>query len=100
MSHTIVLCQPTKQKSTRIYSDYETLAEAMDGICQMYETRLKQTNPKATDIQYDVADLLHFVDTLADLSMLVFDPTTRLYKPFGRDWVKNKVYAHLRRQAM
>lgn len=43
--HTIVLTQPTKLKSTRTYADYETLSEALDGVCQIYETRLKQENP-------------------------------------------------------
>ncbi|KAJ9458879.1 Protein enhancer of rudimentary [Diplonema papillatum] len=99
MSHTILLCQPTPQKSSRIYSDYESLDEAMSGVCQMYETRLKQENPKAADIQYDVADLLHFVGTLTDMSVLIFDVTTKVYKPFGRDWIKNQVYAHLKKQA-
>ena len=32
-------------KSTRTFSDFETVADAMNGICQLYEQRLKQMNP-------------------------------------------------------
>eukprot|EP00756_Hemistasia_phaeocysticola_P026655 Hpha_TRINITY_DN16076_c0_g6::TRINITY_DN16076_c0_g6_i1::g.119087::m.119087 len=99
MSHTIVLCQTSKAKSSRIYSDFETLNDALDGVCQMYETRLKQQNPVKKHLEYDIGDLLKFVDSLTDLSLLVFDNATKLYRPYGRDWVKNKVFQHLRRQA-
>eukprot|EP01061_Rhynchopus_euleeides_P006266 TRINITY_DN15338_c0_g1_i1.p1 TRINITY_DN15338_c0_g1~~TRINITY_DN15338_c0_g1_i1.p1 ORF type:complete len:117 (+),score=40.28 TRINITY_DN15338_c0_g1_i1:50-352(+) len=99
MSHTILLCQPSSQHSSRIYSDYETAEEALDGVCKMFEARLKQENPGATDLQYDVADLMDFIDSLTDISLMVFDQNTKLYRPFGKDWVKNKVYAHLKRCA-
>jgi hypothetical protein len=36
---------PTASKSTRTFSDFETVADAMNGICQLYEQRLKQLNP-------------------------------------------------------
>ena len=32
-------------KSTRTFSDFESVADAMNGICQLYEQRLKQMNP-------------------------------------------------------
>ena len=43
--HTIVLLQETASKSTRTFSDFESVADAMNGICQLYEQRLKQMNP-------------------------------------------------------
>eukprot|EP01060_Flectonema_neradi_P032973 TRINITY_DN538_c5_g1_i1.p1 TRINITY_DN538_c5_g1~~TRINITY_DN538_c5_g1_i1.p1 ORF type:complete len:108 (+),score=0.84 TRINITY_DN538_c5_g1_i1:55-378(+) len=98
-THTVVLCQPTREISSRIYSDYERTEDSLDGIVQMYETRLKQENPRASDIQYDLVDLLNFIDSLTDISVLVLEPSTKLYKPYGRDWIKNKVYSHIKRQA-
>eukprot|EP01004_Peranema_trichophorum_P001566 NODE_11931_length_425_cov_9.771523_g11273_i0.p1 GENE.NODE_11931_length_425_cov_9.771523_g11273_i0~~NODE_11931_length_425_cov_9.771523_g11273_i0.p1 ORF type:complete len:118 (-),score=22.32 NODE_11931_length_425_cov_9.771523_g11273_i0:70-375(-) len=98
--HTIVLTQATKNKSTRQYADFETLAEALDGVCQMYETRLKQENPDARNITYDIRDLLGFLDSLADLSCMVWTEDIRAYKPYGKEWIKQKVYQHLRKQAM
>ena len=35
----------TASKSTRTFSDFETVGDAMNGICQLYEQRLKQMNP-------------------------------------------------------
>eukprot|EP00906_Rhabdomonas_costata_P006604 RCo009613 len=96
--HTIVLVQPLKNKATRTYADYETLAEALDGVCQIYETRLKQDNPQFRNITYDITDLLTFLDNIADLSCLVWSDDIRAYKPFGKEWIKQKVYQHLRKQ--
>jgi len=98
-SHTIVLTQPTKLKSTRTYADYETLSEALDGVCQIYETRLKQENPTFNNITYDISDLLAFLDSITDLSCLVWSEDARAYKPYGKEWIKQKVYQHLRKQA-
>ena len=86
---------------------------------KQYEARLKQENPGVTDLQYDMADLvcapspstndhplpphpfpqLAFIESLTDLSLMIFDQSTRLYRPFGKDWVVNKVYSHLRKCA-
>lgn len=38
----------------------------------MYEARLKELNPGVTNITYDVADLFAYIDSLTDLSMLVY----------------------------
>jgi hypothetical protein len=35
----------TASKSTRTFSDFESVGDAMNGICQLYEQRLKQMNP-------------------------------------------------------
>lgn len=97
--HTIVLTQTTKDSKTKHYADYETLSAALDGICMAYELRLKQENPGSTSITYDISDLLAFLDRLADLSCLVWNDQLRAYRPFGRDWIKGKIYQQLRRQA-
>lgn len=39
--HTIVLAQFTEDKNTRTFLDYESVPEALDGICQLYEQSLK-----------------------------------------------------------
>eukprot|EP01004_Peranema_trichophorum_P000990 NODE_11140_length_470_cov_28.135447_g10485_i0.p1 GENE.NODE_11140_length_470_cov_28.135447_g10485_i0~~NODE_11140_length_470_cov_28.135447_g10485_i0.p1 ORF type:complete len:103 (-),score=4.30 NODE_11140_length_470_cov_28.135447_g10485_i0:105-413(-) len=97
--HTIVLTQPTTNPATRSYADYETVSDAMDGVCQIYETRLKQENPQFRNITYDITDLLTFLDHLTDLSCLVWSDDIRAYKPYGKEWIKQKVYQHLRKQA-
>ena len=49
----------------------------MDGVCQMFEKRLKELNPQMRSITYDINDLYHYIDVLPDLSALVFAPGAR-----------------------
>lgn len=69
------------------------------GVCQMFEKRLKEIYPNLKDITYDISDLYNYIDALADLSALVFDPSTNTYAPHNKDWVKKKAFAHLKKQA-
>ena len=69
--HTILLVQ-TGAVSTRTFSDYETVPAAMDGVCGMFEKRLKALNPSMRQITYDINDLFTFIDSLPDLSALVY----------------------------
>ncbi|XP_048186468.1 enhancer of rudimentary homolog [Perognathus longimembris pacificus] len=98
-SHTILLVQPTKRPEGRTYADYESVNECMEGGCKMYEEHLKSMNPNSTSITYDVSQLFDFIDNLADLSCLVYRADTQTYQPYNKDWIKEKIYVFLRRQA-
>ena len=69
--HTILLVQAGAVGS-RTFSDYETVSAAMDGVCAMFEKRLKSLNPSMRQITYDINDLFTFIDSLPDLSALVY----------------------------
>jgi hypothetical protein len=99
MSHTILLLQAGPRPETRSYSDYETASEAMEGVCKVYEEQLKQTNPSKAAITYDISQLFDFIDSLAGLSCLVYQKATNTYAPYDRDWIKEKIYVLLRKQA-
>ena len=75
--HTIILVQPTPGKASRTFADFETVPLAMDGVCQMFEKRLKELNPSMRSITYDINDLYHYIDLLPDLSALVLAPGAR-----------------------
>ena len=75
--HTIILVQPTAGKASRTFADFETVPLAMDGVCQMFEKRLKELNPAMRSITYDINDLYHYIDLLPDLSALVLAPGAR-----------------------
>jgi len=96
--HTIVLVQYTIEHATRTYMDYETVPLAMDGVCQIFEKRLKELNPTLQNITYDITDLYTFVDQLTDLSALVFNPAINAYTPHDKEWIKKRAFAHLKRQ--
>ncbi|KAG7328333.1 hypothetical protein KOW79_008277 [Hemibagrus wyckioides] len=99
MSHTILLVQPTKRPEGRTYADYESVNECMEGVCKMYEEHLKRMNPNSPSITYDISQLFDFIDDLADLSCLVYRADTQTYQPNNKDWIKEKIYILLRRQA-
>uniref|UniRef100_A0A8C2QNY2 Enhancer of rudimentary homolog n=1 Tax=Cricetulus griseus TaxID=10029 RepID=A0A8C2QNY2_CRIGR len=94
MSHTILLVQPTKRPEGRTYVDYESVNEYMEGVCKMYKEHLKRMNPNSPSITYDISQLFDFIDDLADLSS-----DTQTYQPYNKDWIKEKIYVLLRRQA-
>eukprot|EP01061_Rhynchopus_euleeides_P043891 TRINITY_DN76734_c0_g1_i1.p1 TRINITY_DN76734_c0_g1~~TRINITY_DN76734_c0_g1_i1.p1 ORF type:complete len:105 (+),score=32.42 TRINITY_DN76734_c0_g1_i1:73-387(+) len=98
MTHTIVMYQPTQRLNSRTFSDFETMSGAMNGLCSMYETRLKMDNPHARSISYDIADLFEFLDTFEDFSMLHFNAEKKAYEPYGVSWIKNRLYMHLKSQ--
>lgn len=70
-SHTIVLIQFNLERS-RSYYDYETLSEALNGICSLYEARLKFKNPNKPNITYSIAELFEWMDKMTDISCLVY----------------------------
>ncbi|XP_049766898.1 enhancer of rudimentary homolog [Schistocerca cancellata] len=99
MSHTILLIQPAPKPETRTYSDFESVNECMEGVCKIYEEHLKRQNPNTPSITYDISQLFDFVDQLTDLSCLVYQKSTNSYAPYNKDWIKEKIYVLLRRQA-
>ena len=99
-SHTILLVQPSAKKpDTRTWSDYETVNQCLEGICKIYEEHLKRQNPNEPTITYDIPQLFDFIDGLADLSCLVFSPNMGTYTPHSKEWIKEKIYVLLRKQA-
>eukprot|EP00029_Vermamoeba_vermiformis_P007205 TRINITY_DN3047_c0_g1_i1.p1 TRINITY_DN3047_c0_g1~~TRINITY_DN3047_c0_g1_i1.p1 ORF type:complete len:109 (+),score=20.95 TRINITY_DN3047_c0_g1_i1:52-378(+) len=94
--HTIVLIQVTRNKNTRTYSDYETVSDAMGGICQLFEEKLKRDNPNVRNITYDIQDLYKYIDSLGDLACLVLSPETASYVPHNKDWIKERILKHLK----
>ena len=99
MSHTIILIQYTNQYNSRGYLDFPSVGDAMDGLVKMYELKLKELNPSKSNITYDIQHLYDFLDTLTDLVALVFDKNSGKYEPKDKEWIKEKIMAHLRRQA-
>jgi hypothetical protein len=95
-SHTIVLAQPTADKYSRTFYDFSNLQEALAGCCDLYENTLRDLNRSSglIELKYEISDLFRFVDSLPDLSMLVLDPKSRQYVPFGKNFIKNQLFRH------
>ncbi|EDV33781.1 uncharacterized protein Dana_GF19121 [Drosophila ananassae] len=99
MSHTILLVQPGTRPETRTYCDYESVNECMEGVCKIYEEHLKRRNPNTPTITYDISQLFDFIDTLMDISCMVYQKSTNTYAPYNKDWIKEKIYVLLRQAA-
>lgn len=99
MPHTILLVQFSDRRDSRTYLEYESLGDAMDGVCQLYEQGLKASNPQLRHITYDVGDLFGYLDSVKDLCALVHDSVTNAYTPHNKAWIKDQVFKHLKRQA-
>ena len=96
--HTILLYQYGKNEQGRKWNDYENLEGAMTAICQLFEDKLKKQHSNMSEITYDGSDLLKFVDEMTDLAIMIYSPQTQSYSPFGKNWIKEKLVAHLKRQ--
>ncbi|KAH9624977.1 hypothetical protein KSS87_005259 [Heliosperma pusillum] len=64
--------QTSQNRASRTFMDYDSIGQATDGICALYERKLKEINPTLRNLSYDIDDLYKFIDGLADLSALVF----------------------------
>ena len=51
------------------------------------------------NITYNINDLYNFIDSVPDLSCLVYDANTGTYVPYDKAWMKRKVYHLLKKQA-
>ncbi|EGC40021.1 hypothetical protein DICPUDRAFT_25866, partial [Dictyostelium purpureum] len=98
-SHTIVLIQPTFSKASRTFMDYESVNQAIEGICHMYEQKLKQLKPHQKNITYDISQLFKYLDEFADLSCLVYTSSINAYTPYNKEWIKTKIIHHLQKLA-
>ena len=81
-------------KITLMITTYHT------GVCKMYEDDLKRKYRNRSTITYDISDLFDYIDKLSDLSCLVYHKSTEDYMPFGKDWIKERIYLLLGRQAI
>lgn len=57
MTHTIVLVELTA--GSRTYDQYATVRAAMNGVCQLFEKRLKLQHPNKAQITYDIKVASH-----------------------------------------
>ena len=48
-------------------------------------------------MQYDVAELFGYLDSLKDLGALVYNSMIKGYEPKSKDWIKNQIYVSLKK---
>ena len=55
-----------------------------------------ETGSKDGKVDYELVDLLKFLDSLYDLGAMIFNERQKGYMPHGREWLKAKLYKYLK----
>ncbi|WVZ90600.1 hypothetical protein U9M48_036885, partial [Paspalum notatum var. saurae] len=97
--HTIILMQPSKNRGMRTSMDFDSVNHALDGICGLYERKIRNINPMISNLTYGISDLYNFINGLTDISALVNDVSLHTFLPYDRLWIKQKLFQHLKRLA-
>ncbi|KAJ3425642.1 enhancer of rudimentary erh [Anaeramoeba flamelloides] len=92
--HTILLLQISENRGSRTYYDYPTVTAAMNGICSIFEQKLRE-HTKNRNVEYDTEDINYFLENITDISCLVLDFKTNQYSPRSRNWIKERLKKHL-----
>ena len=78
----------TADDNSRTFLDYDNVKLCVDGLCNLYEQKLKVQNPDKQEIAYDAFKLFEYIDSLGDLGALVYNVNIKAYEPKGKEWVK------------
>ena len=89
--HTLLLKQDQPAASSRSWSDFASVNDAIDGFISSYEAKLRNLNPGQKTLTYSVADLQQYVDSMHDVSLMVSDPQTKQYGACSRRQEKQKL---------
>ncbi|KAH8419446.1 hypothetical protein KR222_000201 [Zaprionus bogoriensis] len=100
MGHTILFIHPKRSPLTRTYKEYESIKHCLESISMIYEEHLKRQSPDLPTITYDILQLFDFIDSFVDISCVVYQQSTDSYAPYGREWIKNKIYEQFREFAV
>ena len=70
-------------------------------LCRIYEgvqisKKKNESGSKEGKIDYDLTDLLKYLDSLYDLSAVTYNEKSKGYIPHGREWIKAKMYKYLK----
>lgn len=65
----------------------------------MFEQKLKMQNPNMGNFSYDIQQLYAYIDGLRDMAALIFDDRIGGYTPRNKEWIKQRVYKHLKKLA-
>ena len=97
--HTILLLQFTADQNTRTFIDYDSIKVCVEGLCYLFEQKLKTQFPELQEITYDVQKMFDYLDSLEDLACMIYNVNIKAYEPKSRDWIKEQVYRGLKQQS-
>uniref|UniRef100_A0A7S2C6V8 Enhancer of rudimentary homolog n=1 Tax=Florenciella parvula TaxID=236787 RepID=A0A7S2C6V8_9STRA len=96
-THTILLVSESRSSSS--YQMFNKTTTALERVIKLYEQKLKEMNPQASNITYDISNLNEFIDSLYDITLMVLDERAGLYEGLSKADVKKCILAFLKNQA-
>ena len=97
--HTITLIQKTEFLDSRTFTDHESPAAAINNLVVVFEEYWRNKNQGKRGLTFESKNILEFLDSLHDLSFLIYDKRIKAYAPRDRTWVKNALHQQLIRDA-
>ena len=92
-----MLVQFVENEESRTYIDTKTPYEAFETICRLYENyEIQKRGPQTEHFEYELKELIAFVDQLYDLSMMIFNNKAAGYTSHGKAWIKAMLHVYLR----
>jgi Enhancer of rudimentary len=80
------------------YYEFETVNELLDGVCRLYENALKISLGKIGHITYELNNLIEYIDSLADLKILISSSNGGGFIEKDKLWIKESIVNHLQKQ--
>jgi hypothetical protein len=96
--HTVVLIQQSPDTTSRTYTDHDSVNEAINSLIGVFEARQIAKSNQGREVSYTTDQLLGFIDSLFDLSMMTYDKQLKAYIPHDKKFIKNKIYLSLSKQ--
>ena len=99
--HTLLLVQFVENEESRTYLDTKTPYEALETLCRLYENYCLQKRGThiTSPLDYELKDLLSWIDQLQDASMMIFNEKAAGYTCHGKAWIKGMLHVYLRKLA-
>jgi len=97
-NHVVLLTQHDKNPRSKIWSEYKSLSQALDGVIEMFEKELEKSSHGKSEISYDVQQLFAYVDKLKDLRVMMLDSRAQMYTSKSKPWIKKQILAQLQGQ--
>lgn len=97
-SDVMLLVQFSAKLESRTFVEYNSLRAALNGICQLYEQALKESEPGVRKISYNMNDLFMYLDKMHKIILFLYHPPTRTYKVHDKIWLKDKLVKHVQGQ--
>ena len=87
---------------TRTYLDFNTIDDCCRGLCLIFEQHLRREQhlQDSESVEYQLGELIEFIDKIGDLTCMVYNDTQKVYLPHSMDWLKSQLYSSLKKHAI